>query len=259
MRTSNKGPKRKKRAVQRTDVRAENKDLRKRLREAAASARDDEDRAAAAKTRHSEELDLERGLRHAAQHDSEEIRHRLKNTIAIIQAIANATLVKGVAIEQARRAFNERLAALAAAHDILFDAGWTTANLDAVIKGVLAPYRSHRIRSKGPAVALGPKPALAFALALHELGTNASKYGALSVDDGYVDIAWILAPTPAGEELRLRWHERNGPKVTPPKRQGFGSRLIRHNLASEFGGKVELDFEPDGLDCTICAPVAHLQ
>ena len=258
MRATKKSLKRR-RDGRRNGMRAENKDLRKRLRAAAASARDDEDRAAVAKARHTEELDAERGLRHAAQHDSEEIRHRLKNTIAIIQAIANATLVKGVTIEQARSAFNQRLGALSRAHDILFDAGWTTANLDAVIQAVLAPYRSHRIRSKGPAVALGPKPALALALALHELGTNASKYGALSVDDGYVDIAWILTPTPAGEELRLRWHERNGPKVKPPKRQGFGSRLIRHNLASEFGGKVELDFEPDGLACTICAPVAHLQ
>jgi len=239
----------------RPGLRAQNKDPRKR-RGRAASAKSSKPRAAATKTRHAHEMDVERGLRHTAEHDTYEIRHRLKNMLAVIQAIANATLVDGVPLAEARTAFNTRLGALAKAHDILFNAGWTRADLAVIIREVLAPYRG--VRSKGPDVALGPKPALAFALALHELGTNASKYGALSVDGGYVDIAWKLARTSAGDELRLRWRERHGPRVRPPTHEGFGSRLIRDNLASEFSGTVELEFQPDGVACTVCAPAKRL-
>lgn len=157
----------------------------------------------------------------------------------MVQAIANATLRSDVAIEDARAAFSSRLEALAHAHDILFESHWDSADLRRDVR-------------------LSSRPALALGLALHELGTNAAKYGALSNDEGYVEIDWILASIPQGPELRLRWLERKGPSVLPPSRIGFGSRLIQKNLAAEFHGVVELEYQPDGFACTIRAPVEEL-
>jgi two-component sensor histidine kinase len=140
--------------------------------------------------------------------------------------------------------------------------GAAGANLTSIIEGIFAPYietNRNRVRARGPDINLNPKPALALAMAFHELATNAAKYGALSNDDGYVEIAWTLAPVAEGEELRLRWHERNGPPVAPPQRKGFGSRLVERNLANEFKGTVRLEFELDGLACTICAPAQELR
>jgi two-component sensor histidine kinase len=164
-------------------------------------------------------------------------------------------------MEDARAAFNSRLEALARAHDILFQSNWASASLRTIIDGILAPYAKtgrNRIRSKGPEVSLAAKPALAFGLALRELGTNAVKYGALSNDEGYIEITWTLAPNPRGQELRVHWRERNGPPVSPPSRIGFGTRLIKRNLAAEFKGEVELEYHSDGLKCTIFAPADGL-
>ena len=175
----------------------------------------------------------------------------------MVQAIANATLGLDVPMEDAHAAFNSRLEALARAHDILFRSNWARANFTTIIEGILAPYAArgqNRIRAKGPEISLGAKPALALGLALHELGTNAAKYGALSNDEGYIEIAWTLAPHRQGREFRLRWRERNGPPILPPRRTGFGTRLIQRNLAAEFDGEVELEYPPNGVECTICAP-----
>jgi two-component system, chemotaxis family, CheB/CheR fusion protein len=190
-----------------------------------------------------------------------EIRHRLKNTLAVVQAIANATLSPDVAMEDARAAFNSRLEALSRARDILFRSNWARADLRTIIDGILAPYAErgrNRIRANGPEVSLGAKPALAFGLALNELGTNAVKYGALSNDKGYIEIAWTLASYPRGREFCLHWRERNGPPVLPPTRTGFGTQLIQRNLAAEFKGEVELEYQPDGVECTIYAPAEGL-
>jgi two-component sensor histidine kinase len=111
-----------------------------------------------------------------------------------------------------------------------------------------------RIRAKGPDVILGAKPALALGLALHELGTNAAKYGALS-NEGYVEIAWTLASAPQGRQFRLCWHERNGPPVLTPSRTGFGSRLIQTNLAAELDGVVKLEHPPEGLHARSVRPL----
>jgi two-component system, chemotaxis family, CheB/CheR fusion protein len=211
--------------------------------------------------RHVREVTEERARTETARANVDEIRHRLKNTLAVVQAIANATLTSDVSMEDARAAFNSRLEALARAHDILFQSNWARASLRTIIDGILAPYANsgrNRIRAKGPEVSLAAKPALALGLALHELGTNAAKYGALSNDEGYIEIAWTLAPDPQGREFRLRWRERNGPPVLPPSRTGFGTRLIKSNLAAEFKGEVELEYHPDGAECTIYAPAEGL-
>jgi two-component system, chemotaxis family, CheB/CheR fusion protein len=230
--------------------------LRSVLKQAGIDAEQSLKESLASERQHVRDVAEERARTEAARADVDEIRHRLKNTLAVVQAIANATLAHDVPIEDARAAFNSRLEALAHAHDILFQSNWARVNLRSIIDGILAPYAQrgrNRIRAKGPEVTLGVKPALAFGLALHELGTNAAKYGALSNDEGYIEIAWTLAPHPQDHEFRLRWRERKGPPVLPPKRTGFGSRLIQRNLAAEFDGKVELTYHADGVECTICA------
>jgi two-component system, chemotaxis family, CheB/CheR fusion protein len=216
----------------------------------------------ASEQRHVRAVAEERARTATAHADVDELRHRLKNTLAVVQAIANATMGRpGVPMEDARAAFNSRLQALARAHDILFRSNWARANLKTIIDGILAPYAGRgRIRAKGPEVSLGAKPALALGLALHELGTNAAKYGALSNDEGYIEIGWTLPPHPQqGREFRLRWRERNGPPVAPPSRTGFGTLLIQRNLAAEFQGEVKLTYQPDGVECTIYAPAEGLE
>jgi two-component system CheB/CheR fusion protein len=243
------------------DLIREIKHLRSLLRQAGLDAERTSQEIAAIEQQHVHDVAAERAETRAVRAVGDELRHRLKNTIAVVQAIAHATLRSDVPIEDARAAFNSRLEALAHAHDILFESHWRSANLHIVIGGILAPYAGRgrsRIRARGPDVNLGAKPALAFGLGLHELGTNAAKYGALSNDNGYIEIAWTLTPISQGQELRLRWHERDGPLVSPPSRTGFGSRLIQGIVAAEFDGKVELDFRPDGLVCTICAPAERL-
>jgi two-component sensor histidine kinase len=235
--------------------------LRSLLKQAGIDAEKSSRETEATERRHVHDVTEERAKTQAARADVDELRHRLKNTLAVVQAIANATMVSGVSMEDARAGFNSRLEALARAHDILFQSNWARASLRTIIDGILAPYannRRNRIRAKGPEVSLAAKPALAFGLALHELGTNAAKYGALSNDEGYIEIAWTLASPPQGGEFRLRWRERNGPPVSPPRHTGFGTRLIKRNLAAEFKGEVELEYHPDGLECTIYAPAQGL-
>ena len=107
----------------------------------------------------------------------------------------------------------------------------------------------------GPDIRLSPKTALAIAMALHELSTNALKYGALSIPGGCVDLSWAVCGEGAAPRFFMEWRERDGPPVTPPKRAGFGTRLIERGLASELGGNVRLAYEPGGLVCTIEAPL----
>jgi two-component sensor histidine kinase len=129
-----------------------------------------------------------------------------------------------------------------------------------VVAEALAPYRGEgetddRFVVSGPAVRLLPRTALSIAMALHELATNAVKYGALSVEGGQVTVAWSVARRAAGRRLRLRWEEAGGPAVAAPRRRGFGSRLIERGLAAELDGEVELQFAPTGVVCRIDVPL----
>jgi two-component sensor histidine kinase len=145
--------------------------------------------------------------------------------------------------------------ALSRAHDILTRESWGGAPMAGIVQQAIAPYRGRRndrLRADGPPVWLPPRHALAFAMVLHELGTNAVKYGALSNQDGVIDIEWSLLEG----TLQLRWTETGGPPVVPPTRRGFGSRLIERGLRHEIGGKVTLEFPTSGLICTIEAPLA---
>ncbi|HVZ13081.1 MAG TPA: HWE histidine kinase domain-containing protein [Bauldia sp.] len=199
-----------------------------------------------------EEADAQRELLLA------ELNHRVKNTLAVVQAIAHQTF-KGVADAASRGAFEARLAALAGAHNLLTQANWESASLKQIAADAFIGMRGgERVAISGPEVRLKPKEALAVAMALHELCTNAVKYGALSTDTGRVIVEWRRMD--GGEpKLQLTWREEGGPRVSPPERRGFGTHLIGRTLAADLDGRVDLDFRPEGLVCTIEAPASRAE
>jgi len=188
-----------------------------------------------------------------------ELNHRVKNILAMVQAIAAQTLSTAASPESARVSLESRLIALAQAHDVLTRESWDGAELMDIITGAVAPHERQtrgRFRIGGPQVRLAPKTAVSMAMAVHELATNAVKYGALSNDEGWVEISWTVQPVAAGIDLRLSWVERGGPPVTPPARRGFGTRLIARSLGSEEGA-AKLTYPPEGARCeiTVVLPV----
>lgn len=181
-----------------------------------------------------------------------ELQHRIKNSLAMVSAIASQTLL-GEDISDRRSLFDSRLSALATAHDILTSNTWTTASLRDVIRGALSPHlpSADRVALDGEDVELTPKQALSMALAIHELATNAAKYGALSVSEGQIRITWNFARDNEQTIFTFCWTESGGPKVENPTRKGFGSRLITRVLASDFEGTVSIDYLPDGVRCCL--------
>ena len=190
----------------------------------------------------------------------DELNHRVKNTLAIVQAIAMRTL--RTAIPDLYEAFESRLQALTAAHDVLTRERWVGADLNEVAAGQLVPLAGPigtRFQLSGPALRLSAKASLTLAMGLHELAINALKYGALSNDVGQVLIHWEIIQNPQLPLLRLTWTERHGPEVLPRTRAGFGTQLIERILARDLGGVVQLDFtDPAGVRCTIEAPFARV-
>ncbi len=183
-----------------------------------------------------------------------ELNHRVKNTLATVQAIAAQTLRSSATDVEARDAFEARLLALSKVHNVLTRENWEDVSLIDISAEVLAPHGGEdpaRFRIDGPDVRLHPRLALPIAMALHELATNAVKYGPLSSGSGCVSIEWTVDATADGRRLQLRWAEEGGPPVAPPTRKGFGSRLIERSLALELGGKVTLDYAPTGVVCAI--------
>lgn len=178
-----------------------------------------------------------------------ELAHRMQNTLAIVSSVAEQTFRHSVSLEDARTTFARRLKALGQAHQVLTQSSWISAPMAAIIEGALTPHSMApgAICAQGPQVNLSARQALSLSMAIHELATNSMKYGALSVAGGEVAVRWRLDPIAGDECLQLTWTESGGPKVSPPERRGFGSRLIEQVLASDFGGKVSLSYPPDGL------------
>lgn len=176
-----------------------------------------------------------------------ELNHRVKNTLATVQAIAFQTLKSDVPLAEARASFEARLLALSRAHNLLTGQNWEGASLHQIVRDVADYLSPDRFQLTGEAVWLAPRAALAMALALHELGTNAVKYGALSGEAGSVSISWSFQ----GDKLKFLWCERGGPAVSQPGRRGFGSRLIEKGLATDLGGAARIMYDPDGLQCAI--------
>ncbi|HEY5722110.1 MAG TPA: HWE histidine kinase domain-containing protein [Allosphingosinicella sp.] len=185
-----------------------------------------------------------------------ELNHRVKNTLALVQGLALQSFKQGRDLDEARAAFQDRLAALAAAHDMLTRENWEGATLAQLAQEAVGHHnaREERIMIEGPDLVLSPKAAVSLVMALHELGTNAAKYGALSAPSGRVTLGWRVAD---GERLRLEWRERGGPAVTAPGQRGFGFRMIERALASDLAGSARIAFEPEGLVCGIDAPLAE--
>ena len=182
-----------------------------------------------------------------------ELNHRVKNTLAIVQGIAQQSFKGDNAAPAARQAFEGRLAALSAAHNVLTDRSWAPVSIVQIVEDAVEPYRGHAggFDISGPPVTIPPKAAVSLALTVHELSTNAVKYGALSSPTGRVSVRW------SAEEGRLRlvWRESGGPKVVPPARRGFGTRMIERGLAAELDGTAAIEFREDGVVCTVEAPL----
>ena len=175
-----------------------------------------------------------------------EMSHRIKNILAMVQAIATQTFRMVTSVEEGREAFAGRLTALARAQDILTQKSWETAGIRDVVEGALEPHRSGqgRYRLNGPDLVLTAQQGLGLSLALHELATNAAKYGAMSNDSGSVSIEWSILPSGA---FAFSWREAGGPPVEVPARKGFGSRLVERIVATYFDGEAKLDFPPEGV------------
>jgi signal transduction histidine kinase/FixJ family two-component response regulator len=185
-----------------------------------------------------------------------ELNHRVKNTLATVQSIAVQSFRRARTDTGGREMFQSRLLALSRAHDVLTNESWEGANLGDIAAQAIIPYRDAsptRFAVNGPAVWLSAKMTLSISMALHELATNAVKYGALSNEKGRVAITWQTLQEPNGRRLRLEWSEKDGPPVVPPRRKGFGSRLIERGLAQELGGEVKIEYDPQGVWCEINA------
>ncbi|MBM6582684.1 GAF domain-containing protein [Microvirga sp. BT689] len=189
-----------------------------------------------------------------------ELHHRVKNTLATVQAVVGATARSALSIDDFYQAFVGRIISLANTHSLLTEAVWQTASLREIMEKELRPYndvRGERITLAGPAVELPSDAAVPIGMAIHELTTNAAKYGALSVSRGKVAVSWEAEPADEGTRLKLVWEERGGPKVSAPTRQGFGSRLLHRVLATQLNAKVEMDFKPEGLRVALDAVLKH--
>jgi PAS domain S-box-containing protein len=186
-----------------------------------------------------------------------ELHHRVKNILATVTAIARQTMGRDAANKQEVDAFLARLASLGRAQDLLLNGEWQHADLRTVIEQAISPYPSERFSVQGPSVSLPPKAVVSLSLALHELATNAAKYGALSLPDGRVFIEWQYG-SHSRHGLRLSWKEEGGPEVLPPTTRGFGSRLIERLLAAELKGSCELTFDKEGVECLVSANLSDM-
>jgi PAS domain S-box-containing protein len=190
-----------------------------------------------------------------------ELSHRSKNLLAVIQAMARQTARSAGSTESFLEKFNARLHALATSHDILVQEEWQSASLADLVRMQLGPYldrREPQVSIEGPTVLLKPDAAQNLGFALHELATNAAKYGALSVPEGRVSIAWHWLPKVDGNMVELDWIENGGPAVVKPAHRGFGSMVIERNLANSLNNQVELAFRAEGLQCKILLPPGQL-
>jgi two-component sensor histidine kinase len=205
----------------------------------------------------------QRQVRNAIERERDlrlELNHRIKNILASVTSIFRMTRHGAVTVDQLAVDFSGRLQALANVHTAVFEAQGEDVSMSSMVELTVSPYNntgSNRIRARGPNIDISRDAATTIALCLHELITNAIKYGALSLDDGVVDIAWAVS-----EEnepvISLLWIEAGGPDVVEPSRQGYGTRYIRSALASVFGSVPEIDFAPSGFRCSVAGPLSRL-
>jgi two-component sensor histidine kinase len=186
-----------------------------------------------------------------------ELHHRVKNTLATVQAVVSSTARTAESIAEFREAVTDRIGSLAKTHTLLVNNAWGGAALQDILWAELSPYETdqHRVRLHGPDLHVPDDIALAFGMAVHELTTNAAKYGSLSVPAGRLDVTWSLEGAGADRRLHLEWRESNGPPVQPARRRGFGSMLLERVLGRQLQGEVDIAFAPEGLCVRVNAPM----
>lgn len=192
---------------------------------------------------------------------SHELGHRLKNQLAMVQAIASQTLRTAKDVLSARRTLSDRIAVLSAAHDTVIQGGLGTSEVHKLVNQMLEVHddpMASRFTVTGPKLRVGSRPSLSLSLILHELATNAVKYGALSVPEGRVDIRWNVV-TEHPERFELVWTETGGPIVSAPEREGSGSRLIKAGLAGANDSRVDIVYDANGVCCHISAELVSFQ
>ncbi|MER8491618.1 response regulator [Mesorhizobium australicum] len=187
-----------------------------------------------------------------------ELHHRVKNTLAMVSAIASQSFRAATSTEQGQKAMEGRLIALGRAHDLLMQVSWANASLTHTLSGATDPYDTHggrRFHFNGPDIQITSGSVIAFAMTFNELCTNTTKFGALSNSEGRVEVAWSVDQTT--HRLRLVWTERGGPTVEPPTRRSFGTRLIE-SLGLQLNGQVHLTYEPSGFVYTLDVPLSSV-
>lgn len=190
-----------------------------------------------------------------------ELSHRVKNMLATLQAIVAQTMRNASSLEDAGQTLASRIQSMDSANDLLIHEQWGGAAITELFGRALAPFQSRsgdRFQIEGPEVRLPPRLAVGFALALHELATNAIKYGALSTPEGHIELSWRIDDETKPHTLHVQWEEFGGPLVSLPMRIGFGSKLIKRALASEIGGHADLEYRPEGILFTAMAPLLDL-
>ena len=191
---------------------------------------------------------------------AEELAHRIKNSFAVLQAIASQTFRGDAATPEARKSFEARIAAMARAQDLILQENWDYADIAIVIAEALRPFQDDlsRFDIAGPAVTIRDRQALSLALGIHELASNAAKYGALSVPGGTVTITWEAGTHGSDDPFVLRWEEQGGPVPAVRSRTGFGARLIERVMPAEFHGQSIVEWPLTGLRFTLTTKMAHL-
>jgi PAS domain S-box-containing protein len=184
-----------------------------------------------------------------------ELAHRGKNLLAVIQSIASRSLSGTRTLAEAREALMQRLYALARSHSLLLAEAFEGAPLAEIVRLEFEAF-SDRVRASGPEVMLNPEATQTFALLVHELATNATKHGALSLPGGHVDIHWSIQGAGAEATCKFQWQERDGPPVVLPTDRGFGRTLLEQAVAKEFGAQPKIGFAPEGFSYEIDAPLS---
>jgi len=187
-----------------------------------------------------------------------ELHHRVKNTLATVQAIVGSTARTATSIDEFYQGFVGRIVSLARTHNLLTEDLWQKADLQELVETELGPYEDearNRILVEGPPIELPSEAAVPIGMAIHELTTNAAKHGALSTFGGQVEVRWRIEPAAEGPRLHFTWSENGGPRVTAPARQGFGSRLLQRVLTTQLQAQVSMDFREEGLHFLMIMPI----
>lgn len=189
----------------------------------------------------------------------DELNHRVRNTLMVVQSIAAQTQRHSSSLESFGVAFEGRIQALADTHTLLTESGWKRSTLDAIVEQQVRPYvrDGKTFAARGPHLEIRAKPALAIGLIIHELATNARKHGALSRPTGSVEIAWEVSPQQGSWMLTLCWVESGGPSTQLPRSEGFGTKLVDFCVRHEFSGQVARQFRTTGLTCTLSIPIGQ--